>query len=50
MSSYVPRSRSGSSPAAPIATSYAVVVLGALVALVLLRRAFGSVHIEGGLK
>lgn len=50
--SYAPRSasRGGSMPATPIATTYGLTVLAALVVLVLLHRAFGSVHIEGGLK
>lgn len=37
-------------PSTPIATTYGLTVLAALAILVVLHRAFGSVHIEGGLK
>ena len=48
--SYMPRNPGGSGQAAPIATTYGLTVLAALAVLILLHRAFGSVHVEGGFK
>lgn len=47
---YMPRSTGGDGKPAPIATTYGLTVLAALAVLVLLHRAFGSVHVEGGFK
>lgn len=50
MSLYPRNPNSDSGKATPIATGYGATVLVALVVLIILHRAFGSVTFEGGLK
>jgi len=41
---------SGDGPATPITTTFAVVVLFAIIALVLLRHFFGDIRLDAGVK